>query len=84
LRFGVLLLGGALSSPCASASASPRVLMDRDLQFGRAVAERGVTGFREFVGPTVVTMPPGGKFQSTREEWEKMWDDVLAHQVTLT
>jgi ketosteroid isomerase-like protein len=28
-------------------------------------------------------MPPGSPFQSTRADWEKMWDDVLAHQVTL-
>jgi ketosteroid isomerase-like protein len=69
---------------CAKPSASPRVLMDRDIAFCRAVAERGVGGFREFVGLSVVTMPPGGPFQSTRDEWEKMWDDVLSHQVALT
>jgi ketosteroid isomerase-like protein len=58
--------------------------MDRDLAFGRAVAERGTAGFREFVGSSVVTMPLGKPFQTTRDEWEKMWDDVLAHQVALS
>ena len=76
-----LVLSGACAKP---APVSPRVLMDRDTAFGRAVAERGTTGFREFVGPEVVTMPPGAPFQMTRDEWEKMWDDVLAKQVSLT
>jgi ketosteroid isomerase-like protein len=58
--------------------------MDRDIAFGRAVAERGTAGFREFVGPQVVTLPPGEPFQTTREDWEKGWDDVLARQVSLT
>jgi ketosteroid isomerase-like protein len=80
-----LLLFLLLSAACAKpAPVSPRVLMDRDLAFGRAVAERGTTGFREFVGSSVVTMPLGKPFQTTRDEWEKMWDDVLAHQVALT
>ena len=69
---------------CASAPpVSPRVLMDRDAAFSRAVAERGVEGFRQFVGLEVITMPPGRPFQSTRDQWEKMWDEVLSHQVSL-
>jgi ketosteroid isomerase-like protein len=72
-----------LCAACAKGSASPRSLMDRDAAFCRAVAERGISGFREFVSPAVVTMPPGGPFQSNREQWEKMWDDVLGGGVSL-
>jgi ketosteroid isomerase-like protein len=81
----VLVFSWLLCLGCAKpAPVSPRVLMDRDLAFARAVAERGTPGFREFVGTSVVTMPPGSPFQMTRDEWEKMWDDVLAHQVALS
>ncbi len=80
-----LLLTLLLGSACAkSPSISPRVLMDRDSAFARAVAERGAAGFREFVAASVVTMPPGAPFQTTLDDWEKTWSEILAHQVALS
>jgi ketosteroid isomerase-like protein len=84
LSLSLLLCAALTATGCAVTVVSPRVLMERDKAFSRAVAERGASGFRDYVSREVVTMPPGQPFQSRRDDWERTWDEILDHRVALS